>query len=156
MAIAVRWSPVGVNGSESRSQRAVSSPGGASAWARARLAAQRAAAQQRDLEQQQLVEREPAAAGLLVAEVRGVERRGAVRQPLEHAQSRRQRLELVADLGPVLVHERGDLHGREPFAGRIGGDVVAARDEPGLGVEVDPEAALPWYLPVSSSRVPGR
>ena len=43
-----------------------------------RVAPQRAAAEQRDLQQQQLVERQPHAPALLVAEVRGGERRGAV------------------------------------------------------------------------------
>ena len=49
------------------------------------LAPQRAAAQQRDLEQQELVEREPPTARLLVAEVGGVERSGSVRQPLQRS-----------------------------------------------------------------------
>ena len=96
VSIAWRWSSVGVNGSESASQRRRQLAGRLERLGAGALAAAGAAAQQRDLEQQQLLEREPAAAALVVAEVGGVERGGAVGQPLEHAQPGGQRLERLA------------------------------------------------------------
>ena len=78
------------------------------------LAAAGAAAQQRDLEQQQLLEREPAAAALVVAEVGGVERGGAVGQPLERAQPRGQRLERLARGAAPLAGEGEDLRRGQP------------------------------------------
>ena len=82
----------------------------------------------------------------------------AVREPLQRADPGRQRLEHVAHRRPVLVDERRDLHRRQPLGRRVGRHVLPGRDElAGLGVLVDAEAARwPWYLPVSSSRVPGR
>ncbi len=53
------------------------------------LAAARATAQQRHLQQQHLLVGEPAAAALVVAEVGGEQRGGAVRQLVVHAQARR-------------------------------------------------------------------
>ena len=157
VAIARCWSPVGVNGSESRSQRAVSSPGALNALRPRALAAARAAAQERDLQQQELVEREPSPAALLVAEVRGVHGRPAVRQALQRPDPGGQRLEHVAHLRALLVHERGDLHARQPVRGRVGGHVLA-RDtsSPVSACSLTRNPRWPWYLPVSRSRVPGR
>ena len=102
---------MGVNGSESRSQRAVSVAGRLKRLRPRALAAPRAAAQQRDLQQQELVEREPAPAALLVAEVRGVERRrsgpGSRSSARMRAGSGSSTSRIVR---AVLVHERGDLH----------------------------------------------
>ena len=111
------------------------------------LAAARAAAQERDLQQQELVEREPSPAALLVAEVRGVHGRPAVRQALQRPDAGGQRLEHVAHLRALLVHERGDLHAREPVRGRVGGHVLPRRHELArLGVLVDAEPALALVL----------
>ena len=111
------------------------------------LAAPGAAAQQHDLQQQQLLEREPHARGLLVAEVRGAERRRPVRPAAGGAQARRQRLDDVRERGAVLAHERGDLGRREPVGRRIGRHVAAGADLlAGLGVVLDAEAIAALVL----------
>jgi hypothetical protein len=84
------------------------------------LAAAGAAAQERDLEQHQLLEGQPAATALVVAEVGGVERRGAVGQPLERAQPRRQRLYRLLRRPAPLASEGEDLGRREPVGRRVG------------------------------------
>jgi len=145
--IALRWSPVGVNGSESRSQRGQLARGVERGGARA-LAAPRPPAQERDLQQQELVERQPAAAALLVAEVRGVERRGAVGEPLQRPDPRGQRFQHVAHRRPVLVDERRDLHRREALGCGVGRHVLPHRgDLAGLGVLVDAKAAVALVFP---------
>ena len=127
-AIAARWSPVGVNGSESRSQRSVSSPGGAKRRRLRALAPLGPAAQQRELEHEQLVEREPAAAALLVAEVRGGQRGGPVGQPLAGPQPRRAAARRMSRISlAALVDHRRDLGGREAVRGRVGGHLVPGR-----------------------------
>ncbi len=89
-------------------------------------------AQERELEQQQLVEGQPAApagrVALGVREVHGGERRGAAGQPLARAQARRQRLEHVGQLVAMLAHEREDLRRGDPLRRRVMGNRVGAGD----------------------------
>jgi hypothetical protein len=116
-----------------------------------RLAAQRAPAQERELEQQQLVEREPAATALLVAEVRGVERRGAVGQPLARAHARGKRLERLHGRPAPLAHEGEDLRRRQAVRRGVGGHVALAlaRDRVGgrrMELDAEPVARLELAL----------
>ena len=155
----VRWSPVGVNGSESRQpargqrarRRRARPRGRPRGAARGGAAARSAAAGTR---------RRRAGGG------RPPGRRSGRRRARPQRSGSRSSARMRAGSGsstsrivaPVLVHERGDLHrataprrpGRSPCP-RPCDDLLA-----GLGVLVDAEAApRPWYLPVSSSRVPG-
>jgi hypothetical protein len=128
-AIARRWSAVGVNGSECSSQRALRSGGPSSGSARAPLAPAGAPELQRELEQQQLFEREPDAAALVIAEVCGAERAGAIGQPLGHAQRGRQGLDHLGERPAVLAHEGEDLGRAQPLRGRVGRDLGARRPD---------------------------
>jgi hypothetical protein len=112
------------------------------------LAPPRAAAQQRDLEQQQLLERQPPAPALVVAEVGGVERGGAVGQPLDRAQPRRQRLERLLRGAAPLARQREDLRRGQPVGGGIGGHLaVGGADRlAGRRVERDAEAVAALVL----------
>ena len=101
--------------------------GGAQRLRPGALTAARPPAQERDLQQQELVEGQPSPAALLVTEVRGVDGRPAVRQAFERPDAGRQRLEHVAHLRALLVHERGDLHARQPVRRRVGGHVLPRR-----------------------------
>src|SRR6185312_4353156 len=82
--------------------------------------AARAPAQQRELDEQQLVEREPAAAALGVPlaarEVQRGQRGRTVGQPLPRAQVRRQWLRRVGDRAAVLLDEREDARRVDPLA----------------------------------------
>ena len=99
-----RWSPVGVNGSSS-SRHARESVGGSRRARRPRAPARRSRAQAQldELVEQQLVEGQPPAAALAVAEVRGGERGGPVGQALGDAQRGGQRLDHVGDRAAVLA-----------------------------------------------------
>ena len=73
------------------------------------------------------------------------------------AQRRRQRLDHVVDGVAVLLDERQQLRRGDALGRRILRDLglfADRRDRVGLGVGVDAEAPLPWYLPASISRVP--
>ena len=120
-----RWSPVGANGRSCSRQRAVSDGGRSSAAAVAASRRCGAAAQQRELGEQQLVEREPAAAALEVADVRGDERGGAVGQAGEPAGARGQRLDRVVRGAEVFADQREDLRRGEALRRRVVGDLAA-------------------------------
>ena len=94
------WSPVGVKGRPSCSQRSVSGAGPSRRRRRLGGVAPRPAAQQGELKQQQLVEGQaPPPAGrvaVVLGKVDGGQRRGPVRQPLVDAQAGGERLEHVA------------------------------------------------------------
>src|SRR3954447_3611888 len=98
--------------------------------------------EQREPHEQQLLERQPPAAALVVAEVRGVERRGAIGQSLERAQPGGQRLERVLRGATVLAGEREDLRAGEAVGGGVGRELaVGGADRlAGRRVERDPEA----------------
>ena len=87
------------------------------------LLAPRAPAQQRELDEQQLVEGEPAAAfervPLVAREVQRAQRGGAVRQALPRPDPRGQRLERVGDRAAVLAHQREDARRVDPLACRV-------------------------------------
>ena len=138
---------MGVNGSESRSQRAVSAPGGSSAAARApsrRRARRRRSAICSSRNSSNASRRRPPSWSPKCAASSAA---AAVREPLQHPNPRGQRLGHVAHRRPVLVHERRDLHRREPLGGRVGRHVLPHRgDLAGLGVLVDAEAAVALVL----------
>ena len=133
---------MGVNGSESSSQRAVSARGRLERRGARALAPAGATPHQRDLQKQQLVVGEPAAAALVVAEVRGVERRRAVREPVTGPQVGRERLERLLRGAAPLPHQREDLGRRQAVGGRVGGDLrrLGADRIAGFGVELHAEA----------------
>jgi len=85
----------------------------------ARRAAPGAAAQERELGEQQLVEGQPAAAGLVVAGVRGDERRRPVGQRAPRAHAGGQRVDGVVGGRQVRAHEREDLRRGQALGGRV-------------------------------------
>ena len=122
------------------------------------LAAARAAAEERDLQQQELVERQPPAAALLVAEVGGVERGPAVGQPQTRraggpgaAPARRARSRGARARAP-----RSAPTSARPRPGRSPCPRRSTTSSPVSACSLTRKPRWPWYLPVSSSRVPGR
>ena len=147
------WSPVGVNGSCSSRQRRGQRRRLVERRRRARSPRRsRAQAQLHELVEQQLVERQPPAAALVVAEVRGGAARAArVGQPLGDAQprraaARRRRAIAVA----VLADERQDLRRRDALRRRVLGDGVADRGDlaRSRACVLTRKRLRPWYLPV--------
>ncbi len=126
------------------------------------LAPAPAAAQQRQLHQQQLVEREPAPALLLVCvarrEVCRRERAAAVGQALAGSQPRGQRLDHVGEPAGVAAHQREDL-GRGQALGRgvvrdgAGAGRVVRRSRVGLDPEPGPRLELAMQHQPRSGRV---
>ena len=95
-----------------------------------RLPPPRAPAQQRELEQEELLEGQPPAAALVVAEVGREQRAAAVGQGEPDPQAGRQRLDDVGEGGTVLAHQRGDLRRGEPLRRRVGGHVARLSTPP--------------------------
>jgi hypothetical protein len=128
--IAARWSSVGRNG-QAVGQPTAREPGGRRERLRpGGLAAQGATAQQRELEQQQLLEGEAAAPGLVPAEVRVGERVRPLRETLGDAQARGERLDRLAHRAGVGADQREDLRRAQPVRRRVVrhvGALVAAR-----------------------------
>ena len=116
--------------------------------ARVRAAA-RAPAQQRQLRQQELLEGQPPPARLVLAEVCGAQRPGAIGQALAGAQARGQRLADVAQRGAVLAHEREDLRRAQSLGGGIGRDLARRAERlAGRRVRGDAEAVARLVLAV--------
>ena len=108
-----------------------------------------AAPQERQLGEQQLVERQAPPAGLVVAEVRGLQRRRQVRQRLGHAQRGGQRLDRVGDPLTVLAHQRQQLRGRDSLGHRVVRHLaLRAQRLGGQRVRLDAEAVAPLVLAV--------
>ena len=143
------WSPVGVNGSDSASQRAVSVGGVRERLGARRLAPPRAPAQQRELEQQQLLEGEPHAGrppGRRSAPRASAA--GAVGPAPGGAQPRGQRLDDVgAARRGARARARRSASRRAPRSpGRWRRRPPAPDLLVGLGVELDPEAVAALVL----------
>ena len=94
----------------------------------------------------------------MVAEVGGVERRGAVGQPLERPQPCRQRLERLLRRAAPLARQREDLRRRQAlrWPGTSPPPPAAPTASPVCAWNETRKRLRPWYLPCSSSRVPGR
>ena len=126
-AIAVSWSGVGSNGSRSVSHSWLSVGGSVSGSACVIEPALGAQPQLDGLVEQQLVEREPAPAGLAVADVRGDDRVGARREALLAPQTGREQLGDLVRRGEVLADQGEDLRGRDALRRRVRRGRVADR-----------------------------
>ncbi len=156
-SMAATWSPVSSNGSDQR-QRSTTTPRAASGRAPAPLAPRAPPPGDRQLEQEQLLEGEPAARALLVllavGEVRRGQRGRPVRQRLRHPQRRRQRLDRGEHARVGLPHQRAQLRRRDALGGRVhrheadGVDRRVARSPSELLELRDPELAAAAQLAV--------
>jgi hypothetical protein len=107
------------------------------------------AAQERELREQQLVEGQPAATGLVVAGVGGEQRRGPVGQRSAGTQARRQRVDGVVGGREVRADEREDLRRGQPLGRRVVRDLaLAAGALVGRGVAGDAKRVAGGVGPV--------
>ena len=138
--------------------RAPASNGRSSAAARTSSRRWRAAAQEVELDEQQLVERQPPAPALRVAAVGGEQRGGPVGQPLAGAQAPGQRLGRGARERQVLARPaRGSGSTRAPRSPGSGRRRPPPPTPSVVGAcEVTRKRLRASNVPCSTSRVPGR